>query len=347
MNRLFIIRLFTHAPSKQRGFSMIELMIAMTLGILLTGGVITMFASNKRVYTEQDQLGRLQETARFAMNMIVEDLRMAGHAGCPNDLSLVTNHINGSGTSTSLFRFIPLEGSENAANWKPDNSTEQVADMVAGSDGFTARYLQPLKITVTADMTALTDNILVNTVNGLRQGQIIAIGDCKSIDNLIITNADPSGTGQIAHASGTAPEYAPGNSADTLSKLYGTDAKIMRYVARRYFIGNGASGPALFMASGSTVEEMFEGVESMQILYGEDNVGGDSVADRYVAASAIVDWSTVVSVRVGLLMRTVNEYGATNTATYDVNGTTVDPVDDRRRRRVFTTTVQLRNKAAI
>jgi hypothetical protein len=52
----------------------------------------------------------------------------------------------------------------------------------------------------------------------------------------------------------------------------------------------------------------------------------------------------VVSVRIGLLLRTPHESGGDfDTNTYDVAGATVDPTDDRRQRRVFTTIIQLRN----
>ncbi|HJP37460.1 MAG TPA: PilW family protein, partial [Gammaproteobacteria bacterium] len=94
-------------------------------------------------------------------------------------------------------------------------------------------------------------------------------------------------------------------------------------------------------------EEVIEGVENMQILYGEDTAGNDQIADTYVTAAAVADWDNVVSVRVSLLMRSVEEYGPDqDNATYDLLGTIIDPVDDRRRRRVFTATIQLRNRIA-
>ena len=52
---------------RQQGFTIVELMVAATLGLLILAGAISMFISNKRIYTEQDEMGRLQENARFAM----------------------------------------------------------------------------------------------------------------------------------------------------------------------------------------------------------------------------------------------------------------------------------------
>jgi type IV pilus assembly protein PilW len=92
---------------------------------------------------------------------------------------------------------------------------------------------------------------------------------------------------------------------------------------------------------------MIEGVENMQILFGEDTAGADTIADTYVDAATVTNWDNVVSVRIALLMRTVEEDFSTelNTNTYDLLGTNFDPVDDHRRRRVFTNTIQIRNRS--
>ena len=85
----------------------------------------------------------------------------------------------------------------------------------------------------------------------------------------------------------------------------------------------------------------------MQILYGEDTVNNDMVADIYRNAATVADWDKIVSVRLSLLLRTVDEYGSeVYQNTHDLLGTTINPPDDRRRRRVFTTTVQIRNRSS-
>ncbi|MCM2336669.1 MAG: PilW family protein, partial [Pseudomonas sp.] len=64
-----------------------------------------------------------------------------------------------------------------------------------------------------------------------------------------------------------------------------------------------------------------------------------------VVASAVTDWSQVRSVQVGLLVRAAdNSLQGADAQTYDVAGTTVDPVDDLRQRRVFSMTISLRNR---
>ena len=83
----------------------------------------------------------------------------------------------------------------------------------------------------------------------------------------------------------------------------------------------------------------------MQILYGEDT-NTDGNADIYGLPVAVTDWSRVVSVRIGLLVRTSGERGVdVNTRTYTVvPGANFGPVNDRRERRLFASTIQLRNQ---
>jgi len=61
-----------------QGFSLVEIMIAMTLGVMLLGGTITIFASSKDGYRLQENVAGLQENARFAIHAMRRDIEMAG-----------------------------------------------------------------------------------------------------------------------------------------------------------------------------------------------------------------------------------------------------------------------------
>ena len=79
--------------NKQHGFTIVELMVAATLGLLILAGTVTMFVNNKRLYQDQQEIGRLQENARYAMDMLTRELRLTGHVGCLGDPSLVNNNL--------------------------------------------------------------------------------------------------------------------------------------------------------------------------------------------------------------------------------------------------------------
>jgi type IV pilus assembly protein PilW len=127
----------------------------------------------------------------------------------------------------------------------------------------------------------------------------------------------------------------------------------MKFTTKQYFIAMGASGnPALFRKDNNAAAvELVDGVENMQILYGKDT-DGDKVPNIYLAAGAAslqsaADWSGVVSVRIGILARTVSDKDTdVDTASYDVDGTGLNNFTapgDHHKRRVFQAVVHLRN----
>lgn len=62
----------------QAGFSLVELMVAMALGLLITGAALSLFSTNQRMFQLQQGESELQEQGYLAMRFIVEDVRMAG-----------------------------------------------------------------------------------------------------------------------------------------------------------------------------------------------------------------------------------------------------------------------------
>ncbi len=71
-----------HVLLHQEGFTLVEMMIAITLSLILLAGVLQIFLSSKTTYTVQEGLSRLQENARFALGTVTQSVRMAGYPGC-------------------------------------------------------------------------------------------------------------------------------------------------------------------------------------------------------------------------------------------------------------------------
>lgn len=207
--------------SHNKGVSLIELMVAMVIGLLLLTGTAGMFISNKRIYKEQDEMGRLQESARFAMQLLIEDIRMAGYAGCSDDISEVTNHLK-STTAVDLLSFSnAIEGVNDAdpanpANtpWEASNSQQQVASMIAGTDGISVRYLDPTDIRISSPMPNVSAELKVTTTGDLLIGDIVALSDCDSADIFQLTQV------QVAsdHLQHRKDGGTPGNKQKELTK---------------------------------------------------------------------------------------------------------------------------------
>lgn len=74
-------------PRPQAGFSLIELMVALTLGLVVSMGVMQVFISAKNTYITQNSASAIQEDARFALTKMVQEIRMVGMFGCLNTIT--------------------------------------------------------------------------------------------------------------------------------------------------------------------------------------------------------------------------------------------------------------------
>ncbi len=141
----------------------------------------------------------------------------------------------------------------------------------------------------------------------------------------------------------------PGNIAAGLSRNYNDEAQVLPFHSVLFYVGIGASGqPALFQmdfGGDGVPEELIEGVENIQVMYGELDIFGNV---NYLEADAVVTPGNIVSIRVSLLVRS-NEAAdlEVDDQTYDLQGTIVDPIDDSRLRQVFSTTVAVRNRVNV
>lgn len=342
---------------RARGLSLVELLVAITLSAILMGGAITLFVNNRDTYRTTNDLSRLQETGRFAFDMMIQDIRMAGHFGCADRIDTVENDTLAAANSL-VDPTNPIEGLDSAGNWQP-SSAAAPAGIVAGTDGITLRYLSGSMADLPAPGNGTPDHQVVawdNTdptaiqitldaaANDFSANQVVGISNCGGANIFQVSAAAPTATILVA--------------GDPLSRIYEPSVNnkpmLAPYVGVRYFIANSpsGSGPSLFRSSidpvtlGEIPVELFEGVESLQLLYGEDTTAPipDGTPDTYVNATGVGNWQNVVSVRIGILVRSVDERGQdTNSLSYQVNDVNLGPFNDRRHRRVFTTTAMLRN----
>ena len=332
-------------PNGEAGLSLIEIMVALVISMLLLIGTASIFISNKRIYREQNHMGRLQENARFVMQKLFDEIRMSGYVGCSDDHGgeKVKTIISGaSAGALTDFTYI-IEGYDGGVStgWAPSGSSDVPADIVAGTDAITMRYLRGVSFGLANDMTNVTSAVDVPATAGFQEGDIVAIHDCAGADIFRITGVSTSGgNDSLAHAA----DPDDGNTTADFGHAYkSTSGRVSRYVTKRYYIadeGDG-NGPALY----DTGTRLIDGVENMQILYGED-INGDSIADEFRTAGDVANWSNVTSVRLAVLLRTVDEDTSIepNTSKYYLFDEEITAPGDKRRRRVATTTVLIRNR---
>ena len=358
----------TQPGSPIAGLTLVELMVAITIGLIILTAVARLFVTSRSTYTLQEGLARVQESGRFAMEFLSQDIRMAGYAGCNANLpsSQIGNLV---ASATSATSFNP----DGIAGYKHTCTTSCTGALSEWSPGLTSVYfpsgsgeIQPIAgsdvvVIQRADTvsTHLTENPSPNAVNvkivdttalaGMIGGNdILMVSDCKGADVFRATGVS-SGSGKvnITHTSG--------NTNNNFTHSYGNDAELMRLVTRIYFIGrrnnDSNNPPALYrkeLGSGGVLvtQELVEGIEIMKLIYGEDtDTPKNGVPNIYrTNPSSVLNWRQVLTVRVGLLVRTPATVDQENdTRTYDLAGITVGPYNDKYRRRAFNSTVQMRN----
>lgn len=359
---------------RQSGVTLIELMIAMLLGLLVTGGAIQIFISNRTTYAFNEGLSRLQENGRFALDTLGFRIRLAGHFGCLWGVP-ITNNLNGPTSFAFDFdeglagyeaigtgvgdTFAPAASdpanSTVDTNWSPTLPAEIADSVVPGSDVIVVRNGSAGGNSLFTPFNTTTSAYADADAGEYQVGDIAVVADCQKASVFQVTAVTDTGSSiQLDHtAAGT-----PGNAAATWSidQEFGNGSEVLHGETWAYYVGAPAGGgpPALFQRrleidSSSTTaalvpEELVESVDTMQVLYGVD-AALDGAVDQYVTADAVGNWDTVVTVRVSLVMRSPEEYGSeVDDRTYDVNELTFNPVDDRRERQVFATTVALRNR---
>ncbi|MGZ8218535.1 PilW family protein [Methylomagnum sp.] len=386
MTKRFIHRTPGH-PS-QRGMSLVEIMVAMIAGLILMAGVGQLFTSSKKTADVQDTQARLQENARLAMQVLARSVRESGYIGCSSRVGL-SNVLNpavagphaysddyqyeGFGyavdarlsTIAAIFGFEWTAGAATdtaAGNWTPALDAS-ITSPSPGSDVLTVRgplgeasTLQQVGAAPPVTSYSGNANLTVGASPDFSSCDIVLVSNCTSAVMLQVTN-DPVG-GIIQHATnGCTPEPGPDNAVDTLNgNVFSAGDSVVRYGTTSFYVrtggGTGNTEPTLYRrVTGGNAEEIVEGVEQMQIRYGEDTEAlpvpvtalPDFTPNRYVTADQVADWRRVVSVRISLLLRTREDNVAATPQTYTFNGAAVT-APDRRLRQVFTTTLGVRNR---
>lgn len=337
MKRHFVQRI-SHG---QRGMTLVEIMVSVTIALVLTAGAIQIFGTSKKAYRVSEALSRIQESGRFAMYLLAKDIRMIGFKGCGNNNTTIANTMNNNADDPFLDITKPLTGYEEGATLPSEFASAYLqGDAIVISHGSGNDHLTVTSHNPTSATIHLSDT------HSLKTGDIVII--CDPTHTAIFQMSGPTNSNNNATTAvhNTGNEW-PGNCTKGLGApvqcttngteyIFDDTAKLLRYHSVAYFVGTGTNGePALFrhnLATGNN-EELVAGVEDMQILYGEDR-NGDDVPEYYVNANNINDMLNVVSVQVTLTVRSLE----------DNITETVSAQNDKRLRHTFANAVTIRNR---
>ncbi len=330
---------------RMQGFSIVEMMVAMVIALILLAGIGQIFLSSKKSFTIQNTLGRQQENGRYASNVVSQDLRRTGYWGGNADVSGVT------GTEPPIAPAATCNTGDNTWGRMIDrrifglNHDETAAlgayACINDGNGHTSRDVVVMRFASPwlVFATPITNQRPIESNSTLYIRSSLTISDEAG---RLFKGSDKADSNNDMNDGGTAPP------SERTSEL----------IARAYYIGpsgqscNGISVPSLYReqldSNGLPVaEEVAYGVDNLQVRYGLDTDGDDSV-DIYLDAGTSglnedTEWEQVIAVRYWLLTRAeCPEIGYTNNNTYTMGDVAYAP-NDNFRRQLYQSTIKLRN----
>lgn len=333
----------------QKGLSLIELMIALVLGLLISSAVIQVFIRTSASYQLQDELSYIQENGRYALSEITKDLRMVGYSSCGGgakiansvdddsvrfQLGLVGYSVDSTDSTVAAGAIavsdypselnVAWDGTDALQVYKSDpNSSLHVTSHNPNSATIHIQGTHPIKPgTVLLMASANCDQIGVFAMSGPTNSSSNANHFVHNTGSGSLKNCTKNLRGNFTCFSGVS-EKNPG---------YGAGSKVMTVDSALYYVRNSGTDttiPGLYRKELNSInaEELVQGVEDINISYGLDT-DNDAVANQYLTARNIQEnnWGNVTSVRVALVMRSR------------------DLVDGAYVRKTMTATVMLRNR---
>jgi len=341
----------------QWGVTLIELLIALALGLFITSGILYIYLGSRVSYSTQGAVSNVQETLRFGFEYLSYDIRMAGYMGCAN-LRDMTPQVVANPPVPTLGLGGSLVGHDNGSGWTNPTTVTRVA----GTDVLSISRAAPNGgVSVACPASDGSQVFIESNPYNFAAGQLLIVADCSRSDVFRATSiSNASGKVSIAHASSSNTQPTGSSCAPGSGKLV-TECKVGNYTGAcggaggggarvsvvegwDYFIGiNPRGNPSLYRVNTTTAainpEELVEGVYDMQFSYGLDTVDDTVfVADSYSSTPA--NWAQVVSVAVTISARGADDNVVPDSTTYSYNGANVS---DRRYRQTQTTVVGLRN----
>jgi type IV pilus assembly protein PilW len=354
---------------RARGFSLVELMVAITLALIVTAGVISVFVGSRQTYNATAATAELTDGGRFAMKFISDSLRSAGYMSCTTAPLVVVGNLNGATPQPLAYNFTkqlagfeanntgigdaftvapwPVAADGNNGDWTGGLDPMLTGLPLQNSDVLVIRSTipnaQPAYVqTITPGASSFT----VNAQASLQPGQLAVMSDCAYGLVFQITGITAGTTIQHGAGGGT-----PGNASAPFVMDFSAGAQVTPVDTFIYFIGVGADGDgALFVYSSNATgnftqpQELVPDIEAMQVLYGMDTNTTNTVT-QYLPANLVLDFDSVLSVKVALLAASAPGAGhpAIAGTTYNLLGTVVSVPADTRSRQVFEETIALRN----
>lgn len=332
---------------RQRGFNLIELMIAMMIGLFIMAGVINLFLSNRQTFQSNQGIFQIQESMRMAFEILSRDLRHTGFTPCGNG-NRIANVLNPTAANGNLLTWVGgLRGVDGNTNIAPIVTGTGVGQRIQGTSAILVQGVEGGDRTVQMHTTTGTPSFTLfpDTSTSFEAGDILMVCDTEQATifqtsqvtaneiRYVINGGLTPGNCQIALGLSSGCVAAPSFIA------YNPNASITRFMSAIWYVGNNGrpadGGRSLFRvrigSNGQPVtEEIVAGVSQLNITYHRIGLNVWDSADTVNTANA---WANVDALQLQMTL-----------VSAESNVSTDRTINEGRLQRSFTQTIALRNR---
>ncbi len=302
----------------QSGVSLVELMISMVVGLFLLAGVVSNFISTKNSDVKRDAVSEMDGNAAEAFRILRRSISHAGYRSFDNAL-----------LDDDMGFYIdnaPVSNASCSNGFQRDKW--QVPANRRTRDGSSKDFLTVISL---ADNPCLDGNTSCIAGSGNEEIAALFYTDCAGGGNL-----------RDAHTVSCSTDRIEGMSRPSDAKIYSSFWLVKNTTSgedRTLYCGGSRSNP----------QPIINDVESIQYLYGVKNDAGSITFRKANKVTSANQWPMVVSVQVGLLMRSSNNSVldvASSKLKYNIlnQNVLINAADSRRLFRVYTTTINIQNR---
>ena len=312
--------------NRQSGFSLVEMMLAMVIGIIIMGGILSVYNNTRDLQRSSEDQINLVTDARFAMETIGYDLRHAGVFGGTNIPTLVSCRMG----DASCPSMMPVATGDCHPQWYLN-----ISQPIFGGES-----VPPAGYTCILNHEPNTDVLVVR------------YADSNPVDTATLV----SGTAYV-RSNYLAGQLFMGTAQPVIPDDNGTLTANHQLYSRAYYISNFTNTPGdgqpslrrVDLINGPQVQDqlILPGATNLQVQYGED-LDEDGAIDQFVNADAVTDFTKVYAVRLWVLIKTENEEQGLNTArTYTIAGQNIAVPNDGFRRLLISSVIKMRNMVKV
>jgi len=320
-----------YLAGRNSGFTLVEMMVSMVLGLVIIGGATGVILANRQSYRTNEGLSQLQESARTAFELMARDIRQAGVTGCDSNgrIANVLDPAGGEWWKTWLgMRGFNGDTDDGAVEFGTEarervEGTDSLLVQGLDGNGLAVELHRPsdaiLKLKTAASIAA--DDVML--VCDFNHAAIFGVRSYNSTDREV--NYATGATGAVRNCSQGLgfPTNCPNNNLYT----YEPGSQVARVMAVDWYVGiNSRGGRSLFRKRMELdPEEIVAGVTNMTLTYLQEGAND--------FAATVTNWSNVTAVRVELTLDSIDQRISSD---MDVN--------QGRLQRSFANVITLRNR---